>query len=66
MKNSAVEALVRAQFNIDKSTYIHIEFIAYVDSVYEFFIEWYDVDIRYYSTVHLPRIIYDSEDMLGD
>lgn len=64
MKNSAVRALVREQFNIPQEMFISINCLAIVGNMYEFEVEWWDNNdetIRYQSNFKLPHIEVQSE-----
>lgn len=64
MKNSAVRAMVREQFNIPSEMAINVKCLAIVGNVYEFEVEWWDSNdetIRYHSNFKLPQIEFQSE-----
>jgi len=62
MKNKAVEAMVRVQFNIPEDTQVTVKCMARVDNMFEFEVEWMDDDnILYQCPVKLPLISYTED-----
>ena len=57
MKNSAVKALVRTQFNIPENVDIRVECISCINGTYNFEVEWWDENqVRYQCNMNLPHI----------
>jgi len=57
MKNAAVKAMVRVQFNIPDDADVSVKCLMCDSSGYHFEVEWYDKnDVRYQSNFTLPRI----------
>lgn len=62
MKHKAVENLVRTQFNIPENQKVSVTFLARVDDLYEYEVEWWDENQnRYQSNMKLPHIEYQVD-----
>ena len=56
MKNSAVEAMIREQFNLQPITVVKIIFVAFFDNLYEFSAEWSTDDKFHFCYIKIPPI----------
>lgn len=63
MKHRAVEALVRAQFNINDNIDVTVKMLMYVDGFYDFAVEWCDGYIINTCELKLPQIGYTFKNL---
>ena len=64
MKNKAVEAMLRVQFNIPKTVNVRVDCLATVDHVYEFEACWYIDDTMHECEFKIPHIDLTVKDLL--
>ena len=60
MKNKAVEALFRAQFNIPEEVHVGVLFLAVVGEVYEFYVEYSFLGNNYECKIKLNSLSLDD------
>lgn len=67
MKNKAVEAMVRVQFNIpnDNKT-VSVVFLASDGGMYEFDVSWIATDVSFQFKIKLPYINPNLTDLSGN
>ena len=63
MKNKAVEAMARIQFNIPDDTDVSVTFIFFNDEHYEFEIEWWSEEsVRHQCNCRRPQLAQQKQD----
>lgn len=62
MKHTAVESLVRNQFNIPDTVEVKVKFLDSYNDSYEYEVEWWgDGDLRNQCNLRLPHITYSTQ-----
>ena len=64
MKNKAVEDMLRVQFEIDKDIPVVVEFIASINSKYQFKCHWWEENIRCSVDTELPHLNMHCQEIL--
>lgn len=56
MKNKAIEAMIRAQFNVPEDVDVTVEFLAMVQGNYEFEVFWMVDSVHHQCNCVLPQL----------